>query len=155
MIQLRLGYKSASCQDFFAIAAICSWVQGTANNMIQYAASKISFWENQSRGLDPCSHLFPNKLDVQVNDISLEDYLAVKPKYARFTAHTAGRYQTRRFRKAQCPIVERLNNSLMMHGRNNGKKLMANRIIEHTFDIIHLLSDQNPIQVVIDAIINR
>ena len=41
----------------------------------------------------------------------------------------------------------RLSCSLMMHGRNNGKKLMANRMIKHTFDIIHLLTDQNPIQV--------
>ena len=32
---------------------------------------------------------------------------------------TAGRYQARRFRKAQCPIVERLVNSMMMHGRND------------------------------------
>jgi small subunit ribosomal protein S5e len=92
--------------------------------------------------------------DVEVNDISLEDYLAVKTKYARFTAHTAGRYQKRRFRKAQCPIVERLTNSLMMHGRNNGKKLMAARIVSHAFDIVHLLTDQNPIQVLVDAIIN-
>lgn len=44
---------------------------------------------------------------LQVNDISLEDYIAVKPKYARFTTHSAGRFQKRRFRKAQCPIVER------------------------------------------------
>lgn len=92
--------------------------------------------------------------DVEVNDISLEDYIAVKPKYARFTAHSAGRFQKRRFRKAQCPIVERLANSLMMHGRNNGKKLMAARIVSHAFDIVHLLSDQNPIQVLVDAIIN-
>ena len=47
-----------------------------------------------------------------------------------------------------------LLNAMMMHGRNNGKKLMAVRIIKHTMDIIHLLSDQNPIQVVVDAIIN-
>ncbi len=46
-------------------------------------------------------------LRLQVNDISLEDYIAVKPKYARFTTHSAGRFQKRRFRKAQCPIVER------------------------------------------------
>ena len=31
------------------------------------------------------------------------------------------RFAAKRFRKAQCPIVERLVNSLMMHGRNNGK----------------------------------
>jgi small subunit ribosomal protein S5e len=43
----------------------------------------------------------------------------------------------------------------MMHGRNNGKKLMAVRIVSHAFDIVHLLTDQNPIQVVVDAIINR
>jgi hypothetical protein len=43
----------------------------------------------------------------------------------------------------------------MMHGRNNGKKVMAVRIVKHAFDIISLLTDQNPIQVVVDAIINR
>lgn len=42
----------------------------------------------------------------------------------------------------------------MMHGRNNGKKLMANRIVKHSFEIINLLTDQNPIQVLVDAIIN-
>jgi small subunit ribosomal protein S5e len=36
---------------------------------------------------------------------------------------------------------------LMMKGRNNGKKLMAVRIVAHAFEIIHLLTDQNPIQV--------
>jgi len=93
--------------------------------------------------------------DVEVKDIALEDYISVKaPKAAVFVPHTAGRYQKRRFRKALCPVVERLTNSIMMHGRNNGKKLMAARIVEHSFDIIHLLTDQNPIQVVVDAIIN-
>ena len=53
-----------------------------------------------------------------------------------------------------CPIVERLCCSMMMHGRNNGKKLMAVRIVQHTFEIIHLLTEKNPIQVVVDAIIN-
>ncbi|KAG2596338.1 hypothetical protein PVAP13_5KG154600 [Panicum virgatum] len=93
--------------------------------------------------------------DVQVNDISLNDYLAVSAtKHATYLPHTAGRYSKKRFRKAQCPIVERLTNSLMMHGRNNGKKVMAVRIIKHTLEIIHLLTDANPIQIVVDAIIN-
>lgn len=48
----------------------------------------------------------------------------------------------KRFRKAQCPIVERLTDSLMMHGRNNGKKLMAMRIVKHAFEIIHLLTGE-------------
>lgn len=49
----------------------------------------------------------PKLFLAQVNDMSLEDYVAVKPKYAVVVPHTAGRYQTKRFRKAQCPIVER------------------------------------------------
>lgn len=36
---------------------------------------------------------------------------------------------------------------LMMNGRNSGKKQMAVRIVAHAFEIIHLLTDQNPIQV--------
>ena len=74
------------------------------------------------------------------------------------------RYAAKRFRKAQCPIVERLCNSLMMHGRNNGdqisdreiplyvwpsnagKKLMTVRIVKHSFEIIHLLTGENPLQ---------
>ncbi|CAG8465122.1 7820_t:CDS:2, partial [Funneliformis caledonium] len=90
--------------------------------------------------------------DVEVKDISLTDYIQIRnPVYL---PHTAGRFSTKRFRKAQCPVVERLTNSLMMHGRNNGKKLMAVRIVKHAFEIIHLLTDQNPIQVLVDAIIN-
>lgn len=41
-----------------------------------------------------------------------------------------------------------------MNGRNNGKKLMAVRIVQHAFEIIHLVTEQNPIQVLVDAIIN-
>ena len=78
----------------------------------------------------------------------------VKEKYARYLPHSAGRYAAKRFRKAQCPIVERVTNSLMMHGRNNGKKLMAVRILKHAFEIIHLLTGDNPLQVLINAIIN-
>ncbi|KAL1921751.1 40S ribosomal uS7 domain-containing protein [Calcarisporiella thermophila] len=90
--------------------------------------------------------------EVEIKDISLTDYIQIRnPVYL---PHTAGRYSVKRFRKAQCPIVERLTNSLMMHGRNNGKKLMATRIVKHSFEIIHLLTDQNPVQVFVDAVIN-
>jgi len=92
--------------------------------------------------------------EIEVNDISLLDYIAVKPKYARWLPHSAARFNVKRFRKAYCPIVERLTNSMMMQGRNTGKKMMAVRIIKHTFEIIHLLTDANPIQVLVNAIIN-
>ncbi|KAI9189040.1 ribosomal protein S5 [Blastocladiella emersonii ATCC 22665] len=89
--------------------------------------------------------------EVKVNDLALTDYIQVTSPI--FLPHTAGRYAAKRFRKAQCPVVERLTNSLMMHGRNNGKKLMATRIVKHAFEIIHLLTDANPIQVLVDAIV--
>ena len=31
---------------------------------------------------------------------------------------------------------------MMMHGRNNGKKLMTVRIVKHAFEIIHLLTGE-------------
>lgn len=78
----------------------------------------------------------------------------MKGKHATFVAHTAGKYQRKRFIKAQCPIVERLACSMMRAGRNSGKKLLAVRIIRHTLELIHILTDQNPVQVLVDAIIN-
>merc|ERR1719207_495375 len=93
--------------------------------------------------------------DVTVADLSLVDYIAVTQKSSQvWVPHTAGRYQKKRFRKAACPIVERLACSLMMHGRNNGKKQLAVRIVKHAFEIIHLLTDQNPLQVIVDAVVN-
>jgi len=90
--------------------------------------------------------------DVEVRDISLDDYINIRnPVYI---PHSAGRYAAKRFRKAQCPIIERLTCSLMMNGRNNGKKLKAVRIVDHAFEIIHVMTDQNPIQVAVDAIVN-
>lgn len=79
----------------------------------------------------------------------------MKEKHAKYIPHSSGRYQTKRFRKAQCPIVERLVNSMMMHGRNNGKKLLAVRIVQHTFEIIHLLTGENPVSILVQAIMNR
>ncbi|KAI9337119.1 ribosomal protein S7 domain-containing protein [Zopfochytrium polystomum] len=106
------------------------------------SGSSILLFGKVSRGLH----------DVEIKDISLTDYLEVR--HAVYLPHTAGRYQVKRFRKSRCPITERLANSLMMHGRNNGKKLLAVRIIKHAFEIINLLTDQNPIQILVDAIIN-
>ncbi|GAA6035752.1 hypothetical protein JCM8097_005683 [Rhodosporidiobolus ruineniae] len=47
--------------------------------------------------------------DVEVKDISLTDYIQVRN--AILLPHTAGRYASEQFRKAQMPIVERLVNS--------------------------------------------
>jgi small subunit ribosomal protein S5e len=41
---------------------------------------------------------------------------------------------------------------MQFHGRNTGKKVKAIRIIRHTFEIIHLLTGRNPLEVFISAI---
>ncbi|OMJ93894.1 hypothetical protein SteCoe_3089 [Stentor coeruleus] len=92
---------------------------------------------------------------LEVRDSTLTDYISISQKKVRtFVPHTAGRWQKKRFRKALCPIIERLVDSLMMHGRNTGKKMMAVRIVKQALEIIHLLTGENPIQVVINAVSN-
>merc|ERR1712038_1465113 len=73
-------------------------------------------------------------------DISLGGYLQVKTvRQQVFVPYTAGRYQQRRFKKVQCPIVERMTST----GRNNGKKQKAVKIIKQTMELIHLLTGEN------------
>lgn len=92
---------------------------------------------------------------VESKDISLMAYLNVKTIKAQvFHPFTAGRYQRRSFNKVNCPIVERLLNSLMMKGRNNGKKQLAVRIVKQSLELIHLTTGENPLQILIDAISN-
>ena len=90
--------------------------------------------------------------DVEVVDLALEDYIATKKHV--YLPHTAGRYAKQRFKKAYCPIVERVICALMFHGRNTGKKLLAVRVLKATLEIIHLLTDENPIQVLVNAVVN-
>ena len=93
---------------------------------------------------------------VQSPDHSLSNYLQVTTvRQQVFIPYTAGRYQQRRFKKAQCPIVERLTTMLMTSGhRNNGKKQQAVRIVKQTMELIHLLTGENPIQILVTAISN-
>lgn len=77
------------------------------------------------------------------------DYIQIRSPV--YISHSAGRYAVKRFRKAQCPIIERLTNSLMMNGRNNGKKLMAVRIVAHAFEIVR----SPPVPVIYPASLPR
>ena len=89
--------------------------------------------------------------DVVVRDPGLRRYICLKPV---FLPHTEGRYQKRRFGKAKIPIVERLMNQLMRPGRNTGKKHKAYNIVKRAFDIVYLKTKQNPLQILVDAIVN-
>ena len=78
--------------------------------------------------------LFLISLILSLTPFATSDYIQIRSPV--YISHSAGRYAVKRFRKAQCPIIERLTNSMMMNGRNNGKKLMAVRIVAHSFEIV-------------------
>jgi len=88
---------------------------------------------------------------VEVRDPGLKRYISLKPVYL---PHTGGRHEHKRFGKAEVPIVERLINKLMRPGKNMGKKSLATNIVKQAFEIIHLKTGENPIQVLIRAIEN-
>jgi small subunit ribosomal protein S5e len=92
---------------------------------------------------------------VQCSEQALTDYLSVKKDKAQvYLPYTAGKYQKRRFQKVTCPITERFVNQLMVgNSRQNGKKQLAVRLFKHTLEIINLLTDKNPLELLFEAIV--
>ena len=78
--------------------------------------------------------------DVNTIDLSLTNHINYSGKYAKIIPHSEDRFQIQRFRKAQCPIVERFACSLMMHGRNDEKRIKANNVLKHNFELISLMT---------------
>ena len=102
--------------------------------------------------------------DVQVSDPGLAKYISLQPV---IIPHTFGRHEHRRFGKKNIPIVERFINRLMTPGwarrRSQGarqagliagKKSTVIRLVRSAFEVIHLRTGQNPIQILIQAIEN-
>jgi small subunit ribosomal protein S7 len=89
--------------------------------------------------------------EVVVNDPALKNYICLEPRYV---IHTHGRHANIPFAKQRVFIVERLINKVMRKGRNTGKKILAYNIVKEAFEIIHRKTKKNPLQVLVDAIIN-
>lgn len=100
--------------------------------------TKLEISAHTRLGIDALDRIGLTDANLLTRIYKYSDYIQIRnPVYI---PHTAGRYAAKRFRKAQCPIIERLTNSLMMNGRNNGKKLMAVRIVAHAFEIVRAFS---------------
>lgn len=102
--------------------------------------------------------------NVTVRDRTLENYINLKPI---IIPHSAGRHEHRRFWKStKVSILERFANRLLspgfigsrIRGRkssfNSGKKGKLLTSIKNAFVLIELTTEQNPIQVFVDAIMN-
>jgi len=88
-------------------------------------------------------------MDVEVRDMGLQRYISINPLHV---PHTMGRHEHRKFHKARVNIVERLANNLMRPGKNAGKKARALSFVKNAFEIIHLRTGQNPVQVLVQAV---
>lgn len=88
---------------------------------------------------------------IEVVDPGLKRYISIKPVYI---PHSMGRHEHRKFRKAEVNIVERLVNSLMRPGSSAGKKSRAVNLVKNAFEIIHLRTGQNPVQILVKAVEN-
>jgi len=101
--------------------------------------------------------------DIKINDAGLARYINLD---AIVIPHTHGRHEHKRFRKSTIPIVERYINRLMAPGLAtrrrsgrqtrsiSGKKEKTMGLLKRAFDIIHLKTGQNPVQILIRAIEN-
>jgi small subunit ribosomal protein S7 len=100
--------------------------------------------------------------DIKVDDIGLQDYVALKP---RFVPKTGARYAKNRFHKSRTFIVERLINRLMVtghkgkkhfisSGHHTGKGFNAYHIVEEALKIVERTTKQNPVMVFVKALEN-
>ena len=90
-----------------------------------------------------------NVTDIEFSDPSTERYITVTP-----IAHTMGRHAAKQFQKSEISIVERLINRLMQTDENTGDKQKTMRITREAFEIIHARTDENPVQILVEAVEN-
>lgn len=88
---------------------------------------------------------------IEVRDPGLKRYINLQPLVI---PHTMGRHEHKKFGKSEVNIVERLVNNIMRPGKNAGKKARAISIVRNTFEIIHLRTGRNPIEVLVRAVEN-
>ena len=102
--------------------------------------------------------------NIEITDRTLENYINLRPI---IIPHSAGRHEHRRFWKSsKVSIIERFSNRLLSPGfigsrikghkssYHSGKKSKLLKSIKNAFILIELNTGENPIQVLIDAIIN-
>ncbi|MCD6529643.1 30S ribosomal protein S7 [Candidatus Bathyarchaeota archaeon] len=88
---------------------------------------------------------------IEIKDPGLKRYISLKPVVI---PHSMGRHEHTKFKKSEVNIVERLVNMLMRPGHAAGKKARAISVVKNAFEIIHLKTGRNPIEVLIRAIEN-
>ena len=97
--------------------------------------------------------------EIEIKDIGLKTAISLKKTIMPMDF---GRSALRRFNKADVNIVERLVNKMMHFGKKNakntgrmaGKKIHIYNVVKTAFEIIHLKTGKNPVEVLVRAVEN-
>ncbi len=88
---------------------------------------------------------------IEVKSPGLKRYISLRPT---LVPHTMGRHEHRRFRKSEVNLVERLINNLMRPGKNAGRKARVISVTRNAFELIHLRTGRNPVEMLVRAVEN-
>ena len=113
-------------------------------------------------GKEQANLLLFNKWDsrkIEIGDIGLQRVISLKPSVIPITF---GRHEHQRLKKSEVNIVERLANKLMHFGkryakntgRMGGKKTKSLNVLKTAFEMIHLETGKNPLEVFVKAVVN-
>ena len=97
--------------------------------------------------------------EIEIKDLGLKTAISLKQVIIPLDF---GRSALKRYNKGQVNIVERLSNKLMHFGkkyakntgRQGGKKHHSLNIVKTAFEIIHLKTGKNPVEVLVRAVEN-
>jgi len=89
--------------------------------------------------------------EVEVKDPSVKGYINLKPI---MVPHTGGRNSKQQFSKSNLNVVERLINKMMREETNTGQKINACGIVKEAFEAVNKKTGQNPVQMLVNAIVN-
>ena len=97
--------------------------------------------------------------EIVINDLGLKTAISLKQVIIPLDF---GRSALKRYNKGQVNIVERLANKLMHFGkkyakntgRQGGKKHHSLNIVKTAFEIIHLKTGKNPVEILVRAVEN-
>ena len=70
------------------------------------------------------------------------------------TPHSGGKHANKRFGKHNLSVIERFINNLMRTGKYTGKKMGATKAFKMALGELHVMTNTNPLQVFVDAIVN-
>ncbi|HLF16074.1 MAG TPA: 30S ribosomal protein S7 [Candidatus Thermoplasmatota archaeon] len=90
-------------------------------------------------------------LKIQVSDVGLARYLCLDTVGV---LHHGARHANKHFGKTKVHVVERLINDIMRSENYQGKKSKAHKAVQDAFELVHQRSKDNPVQVLVTAIVN-